>query len=114
MRSLEFKRLFLLRDGLTAQDKIEIARAMLPLLGEEAETTRLRSLVKDIEDFKVFRNALAHGRDVSEDDAVGILRVEIVSRSGKEKIIEITPESHERQMASSEVYCNEFKQHEHV
>lgn len=91
---LDFRRLFLLRDGLTFQDKIEIVRGMLPSLESEIKTANLKNILKQVEDFKAWRNAMAHGRDCSDEEWAFKLKIETVSRSGKEKILEITPESH--------------------
>lgn len=95
----DFERLILFREGLTFQDKIEILRAMIPLFGEKADRAGLKDLLKDIEKFKAWRNALAHGLAI---DITGypepIIRVEIISRSGKPKTVEITPQSHKVRM----------------
>jgi len=102
LKRSDFKRLLLLRDGLTFQDKIEIVRAMIPLFSQNTTTVNLKSLLKHVEDFKSWRNALAHGADVSEDDEKPELKVEVVTRSGKEKVVRITPKSHEVKMAEAE------------
>lgn len=39
---------------------------------------------------------MAHGLDVASDEDIAKLKVEIITRSGKERIVEITPESHQR------------------
>jgi len=104
----DFERLLLLRDGLTFQDKIEIVRAMIPLFGKEASTVNLKSLLKQVEDFKSWRNAVAHGVDASDDDTKPELKVEVVSRSGKQKIVHITPESHQAKMAEAEKLFSEL------
>lgn len=98
----DFKRLLLLRDGLTFQDKIEIVRAMIPLFTQNATTLKLKSLIKQVEEFKSWRNALAHGSDVSDNNEKPELKVEVVTRSGKEKVVHITPKSHESKMAEAE------------
>lgn len=99
----DFERLILFRDGLTFQDKIEIVRAMLPLFGKVAEQIDLKGLLKDIEEFKSWRNALAHGLAVDTEGHPGpIIQVEIVSRSGKPKVVEITSESHQKRMNEAE------------
>jgi|SRR5215203_3688493 len=95
-----FQRLFLYRDGLSFQDKIDIVRGMLPLFGEHAEHVKLKNLLSEVEDFKRWRNAMAHGFDVSEEPGPE-LHVEIVTRSGKEKVIVITPASHRETMAAA-------------
>ncbi len=58
--------------------------------------------MKEVEDYKSWRNALAHGIDVSSEKTKPELEVEVVSRSGKEKIVKITPESHKDKMAEAE------------
>jgi len=98
----EFERFLLHRDGLTFQDKIEIVRSMLPLFSVVAEELDLKSLLNEIEEFKSWRNALAHGLDVSPDDKAPLIRVEVVTRAGKVRVYEITPESHETTMKKTE------------
>ena len=90
----DFRRLILYRDGLTFQDKLEIIRGMIPLFGEAGEKCNIKGLLKEVEEFKSWRNALAHGLDRTNPDEPHKLVVEVVTRSGKEKRIEITPESH--------------------
>lgn len=92
-----FIRLMLRRDGLTFQDKIEIVRGMLPLFPNKAAASELKTLLAKLEDFKSFRNALAHGLETKSaaEDKMS-LKIEVVTRSGKEKTIEITPETHQR------------------
>ena len=97
-----FKQLLLYRDGLTFQDKIEIVRGMLPLFQHKAEHLEIKKILNDIEEFKAWRNALAHGLDVSQDLSSPHIMVEVVSRSGKKSIREITPETHESRMADAE------------
>ena len=105
----DFKRLILLRDGLTFQDKIEVVYAMLSLLGKKAELVNLQSILKRVEDFKSWRNALAHGLDVSTDDTKPEISIEIVSRSGKEKTVHITPESHEQTLDEAQKLLAELQ-----
>lgn len=102
----DFRRLILYRDGLTFQDKIEIIRGMIPLFGEAAEKCNLKGLLKEVEEYKAWRNALAHGHDRTDPKEPHKLIVEVVSRSGKEKRVEITPESH---MESLEKVANLHK-----
>lgn len=104
----DFNRLLLLRDGLTFQDKIEIVRAMSELFNEN-ESKKLKTLLKKIEAFKKWRNAMAHGRDVSNDEATPSLKIQIVSRSGKENTIEITPESHTKMLEEADLLLNEVQ-----
>ena len=102
-KSKDFRRLFLYRDGLTFQDKLEIVRGMIPLLGlNDQDETQLRTILNGVEDFKSWRNSMAHGLDATPGDYKGVIRIEIVSRSGKEKTIEITPESHRKKMDEAE------------
>ena len=75
---------------------------MLPLFGEHAESVDLPDLLKRVDEFRMLRNALAHGRDVSEPGAGFQISIEVISRSGKEKIITITPESHAEKMRKLE------------
>jgi len=94
-KSEDFLRLLLYRAGLTFQDKLEIARGMTPLLGLNEQDQKLfRTVLNAVEEFKSWRNATAHGVDTTPGDYKGVIRIEIVSRSGKEKTIVITPESH--------------------
>lgn len=72
---------------------------MLPLFGEAAEKCNLKGLLKEVEEYKALRNALAHGLDRTDPKEPHKLVVEVVSRSGKEKQIEITPESHMESLA---------------
>lgn len=101
-RQARFKQLILHREGLSFQDKIDIVRSMVPLFGKLAEQVQLKGIIKEIEDFKFWRNALAHGLDTSNSDDPLQLRVEVVSRSGKEKSIEITPDSYDEMVANVE------------
>ena len=94
----DLKRLILRREGLTFQGKIEIVRTMLPLFGKEAVVIGLKSLLKRIEQFKSYRNALIHGLDVSNGSPGLKLRIEVMTRSGKGKTIEIDPDSHGKKM----------------
>jgi hypothetical protein len=56
-RSVEFRRLFLRRDCVTFQDKLEIARAMIPLLGlSDRDAKRFKTTLKAVEEFKSWRN----------------------------------------------------------
>lgn len=111
IRKSEFRRLLLYREGLNFQDKIEIVRGMLPLLGTKTEQKDLKDILKKIEEFKSWRNAMAHGIGVPFDEKSPKIIIEIVSRAGKEKVIEITPESHKGRMKQTKkllVRLNEF------
>ncbi|HYF90923.1 MAG TPA: hypothetical protein VD969_01620 [Symbiobacteriaceae bacterium] len=101
-RSSAFKRLLLYRDGLTFQDKIETVRGMIPELGDKAGTNALKSMLKEIEEFKASRNAMAHGLDASDNSSRLIRKVEIINRAGKPNIIEISPQAHRRTIAKVE------------
>jgi len=99
----DFQRLMLRRDGLTAQDKIEIVRGMLPLLGlTEEDLANWKSLLKRIEDFKSWRNAMAHGVDVTPEPYAGELVIELVNRAGAEKQVRISTESHKEMVTRAE------------
>lgn len=93
-----FRRLILYRDGLTFHDKLEIIRGMLPLFGEAAEECGLKQILNEVEKFKSWRNELAHGLDKTDPKEPLKLIVGVVSLSGKEKLVEITPESHEEML----------------
>jgi hypothetical protein len=106
----DFKRLLLRRDGLTFQDKIEIVRAMLPILEDLSAAKELAPLLTKIEKFKTKRNALAHGVDQTPPDhPKGEILIEIVTRSGKERIVPISPESHEATLAGADTLLNELR-----
>ena len=101
-KRLEFQRLLLLRDGLSLQDKIEIVRALLPSFANQTAAAKLRPALVSIEEFKTMRNAFAHGRDVTPPEQKPLtLHVETVSRSGKERVVVITPESHSAVMLAA-------------
>jgi hypothetical protein len=109
-KSDEFRRWILHRDGLTFQDKLEIARGMTSSFGLNEEDQKLfRTILTGIENFKSWRNAMAHGFDNTPGDYQGAIRIEIVSRSGKEKTIEITPESHEAKLDEAEKLYHSLK-----
>ena len=94
-RRAEFERLLLRRDGLTFQDKLEITRGMLPLFTNREGADRLKNLLGKIEDFKSKRNSFAHGLDVTPCEiASPTVHIEIITRSGKGKVVVVTPESH--------------------
>jgi hypothetical protein len=98
----DFQRLLLRRDGLTFQDKIEIVRALLPSFHNQVAAAELKSVLADIEEFKAKRNAFAHGRDVTPSTAAPALHIQTVNRSGKERILIVTPETHAALVAATE------------
>jgi hypothetical protein len=105
----DFRRLLLYRDGLTFQDKIEIVRAMLPLLTNDSEVSRLKIALRKVEELKALRNAFAHGLDTSPTlDGKLSITIEVVSRSGVEKHITVTPETHCHIMQETEDLINEL------
>ncbi|WP_316348915.1 hypothetical protein [Desulfuromonas acetoxidans] len=108
-KTKEFRKFVLDRDGLKFQDKIEIVRCCLPLLGEVGQTLELKSILNDIEKFKSWRNALAHGRDGGSESSPLKMSVEIINRAGKEKNIEITPQSHQKMLRDMEVLLEKIK-----
>ena len=97
----DFTRLFLRRDGLTFQDKIEIVKAMVPLFAVAAAPVDWNSLLRRVEEFKAFRNAFSHGFDASTGEGLNIV-IEVVTRSGKEKQINVNPKTHRELMAEAE------------
>ncbi|WP_299228927.1 hypothetical protein [uncultured Psychroserpens sp.] len=101
----DFKRLMLLRDGLNFQDKIEITRGLIPLINNETYIKELKEVLKEVESFKSWRNAMAHGIDVTDDeDLVDGLKIviQIITRSGKHKELSITPTSHRQKYKESQ------------
>jgi hypothetical protein len=109
-REGDFRPLILYREGLTFQDKIEIVRSMIPVLGHTAKLCNLKSILKGIEEFKSWRNALVHGLDYSNPEEPRKIVVEVVTRSGKEKRIEITPASHREMMERTEKLLEEVEE----
>lgn len=100
-KRLNFIRLILRRDGLTFQDKIEIVRAMLPQFENPGAASSLKKLLTSVEEFKTLRNAFAHGFDATPTGGGLSIRVEVVTRSGKEKIVEVSPDTHEELMSNA-------------
>lgn len=98
----DFERLILHRNGLNFQDKLEIVRAMIPLI-PESRRTELKQVLTEMEDFKSRRNSLAHGHSVCGPDEGAVIRVEIIGRSGKPKTVEITPETHKKLIKDTKV-----------
>ncbi len=108
-RRVDFERLLLRREGLTFQDKIEIVRAMLPQFSNKPAAGKLKPLLTKIEEFKAYRNAFAHGTDVTtSNNQDGGIYIEIIARSGKEKLVLVTPESHEITMSEAEALLKEL------
>jgi len=106
----DFRRLILFREGLTSQDKIEIVRGMIPLFNlTDEQKAELKSILNRIEKFKSWRNAMAHGVDVTGNKYEGVLKVEVVNRAGKERVIEISPQSHGEKIEESENVLNDIK-----
>jgi hypothetical protein len=95
----DFRQLILDREGLTAQAKIGIVRAMLPLFGEIEKQANLKSILTKVEKSNSERNAMAHGQCMTDPNTPHHLKIGMVSRSGKEKVIEITPDSHRESIA---------------
>jgi hypothetical protein len=109
-RRADFQRLLLRRDGLTFQDKIEIVRALLPLFANRLAAERLKVALPAIETFKATRNTFAHGRDVTPSDSKNLaLHIEVVNRAGKEKIIVVTPETHETFLTAADRLLKEVQ-----
>lgn len=106
----DFVRLFLRRDGLTFQDKIEIARAAVPSFKDQGIAAKLPALLTRVETFKSFRNAFAHGIDETPEDAGGAIHVGVVNRAGKAKVVVVTPESHEAMLDSAEQLLSQLNE----
>jgi hypothetical protein len=105
----DFRRLLLYRDGLTFQDKLEIVRAMLPLFAPNTAGPRLKVALRKVEDLKVLRNAFAHGLDSSSPlNGKLSITVEVVGRSGAEKCVVVTPETHCQTMQDADDLRNEL------
>jgi hypothetical protein len=75
---------------------------MIPLFPNNSTSIKLKSLLKKVEDFKSWRNALSHGTDVSDNEKKRELKIEVMTRAGKEKVIHITPESHEAKISEAD------------
>lgn len=106
----DFERLLLRRDGLTFQDKIEIVRAMLHLFSNQGAAGQLKTLLSKVEEFKATRNAFAHGVDVTPSEiAPPTIHIEIVTRSGKEKVVEVSPKSHQASLVQAEALLKELQ-----
>ena len=106
---VDFERLLLRRDSLTFQDKVEIVRAMLPLFNNQAAAHKLKPLLIKVEDFKAHRNAFSHGMEVTPTNNTDGSCVEVFTRSGKEKLVSVAPESHENAMVEADALLNELQ-----
>lgn len=105
-----FGRLILFRDGLTAQDKIEIVRGMLPLFEISDEDKRvLKSLLSRIVEFKSWRNAVVHGMDVTGGKFEDVLEIEVVNRAGRERLVKITPQSHREKLEEADTLLRDIR-----
>lgn len=99
-KKVECEQLIFRRDGIGFQDKIEIVRGMFHLFSDQATVKRLELALKQIEILGRLRNAFAHGTDVGETEKDKLsLKVSLVSRSGKERIVQVTPESHTKYLS---------------
>jgi hypothetical protein len=108
-RRIDFERLLLRRDGLTFQDKIEIVRAMLPQFSNQPAAQKFKLLLTKVEEFKAIRNAFAHGTNVMpSNDHDGSIYIEIVTRSGKEKVVSVNSKTHETTMSGAEALLKEL------
>jgi len=102
-KSEDFYRFVLHREGLTFQNKLEIARGMIPILGlNSSNQKKFNTILKKVEEFKSWRNSMAHGLDIAPEAYRGTIIIQTASRSGKEKTIEITPKSHIEKMNEAE------------
>jgi len=101
-RLQQFQIFILQREGLTFQDKLEIVHGLLPFFPNQTAAQALKPLLKKVEDFKAWRNALAHGTDATENDTGHEIKIEAVSRSGRYKAYRITPTSHAKKIGEAE------------
>jgi hypothetical protein len=101
-RLRHFKTFVLQREGLTFQDKLEIVRGLLPFFPNRSAARALKPLLNEVEDFKAWRNALAHGQDVTENNTGREIEIATVSRSGRQRVYKITPASHAKKLGEAE------------
>jgi hypothetical protein len=105
----DFERLLLRRDGVTFKNKIDIVCAMLPLFSDQPAAQKLKSVLTNVEKFRVKRNAFAHGMDVTPvNNPAGGVCIELMGRSGKGKVLSVSPKSHDSEMAEAENILNEL------
>jgi len=108
-KRLGFERLILKREGIGFQDKIEIIRGMFQLFNNQVLAGRLDNVLKQVEVLGRFRNAFAHGTDIGDNEADKLsLKVSLVSRSGKERVIQVTPESHAKCLVDLDLLLREL------
>jgi len=93
-----FKELVLRRDGMTFQNKIDLVRTILSEIASPEDAPHIKQTLNDVDELKEFRNALAHGLDVSPDESSLHIVIETISRTGKPRKFEITPENHAARM----------------
>lgn len=105
----EFERLIFKRDGIGFQGKIEILRGMSHLFHNRALLNRLEGVLKQVEVLARFRNAFAHGTDIGDEKKDELLlKVSLVSRSGKERVVQVSPESHAKYLSGLNLLFQEL------
>jgi len=98
-RKDEFRIHFFYRECLTLQEKIDIIKAVLTRNSSTIDKTESNQIIKIVEELKSLRNTLAHGfSDPLKDDKDLKIQIELYSRSGKRKTIEISPQNHTQLM----------------
>lgn len=106
----QFKQIFLRRDMLKTQDKIEVTKAILALMDlTPIEIAKWKSLLKRVDDFKTYRNTMAHGLDVTDDNYSGEIVIEVITRSNNIRHLKITPDSFKKILQEAESLLTDLK-----
>jgi len=104
-----FSRLILRRESFTFSSKIDLIRSLaLESSLAQDRIQLLQSLIRQVENFKNLRNSLAHGLDVSDQEDTLNLKIETVSRQGKSKILQVSPESHQKVVDEAQSILDEL------
>jgi len=107
-RKDDFRIVFFYRECMTFQQKMDIVKVIINTNPSRLDKTESNKILKMIESFKSLRNALAHCFTHSLDQGNELrICLDMFSRSGRYKVIEITPESHDQLMMDFE---GQFKQ----
>jgi len=79
---------------------------------EVAEKINLKKIINEIGKFKTMRNTMAHGLDATDNyiSSNPVLKIEIVGRSGKTVVKEITPQSHKETLESGDRLLLQIKE----
>ena len=76
-------------------------KASLKRYSSSANYKTTSKLFDRIETFKSLRNAFAHGTDYNHNKDLRII-IKLTARGGKEKTIEVTPDSHSKTISEAE------------